>query len=173
LATPHPGITSLITVFTSQRLHAVVPPGEIAIREQRLDSVVHQLEIRGSLAAENIPAVARRIDAALQAGVRWLIIDLSQAAPVADPMIAALVATARECRARRGELIVSGALPDVAARISAFEVAHRPALAANADQAVMILKMLRPKTKVERPTERARQRITSLTLPRIEPRPLN
>jgi hypothetical protein len=33
----------------------------------------------------------------------------------------------------------------------------------------MILKMLRPKTAVERPAQRARQRITSLTLPRIEP----
>ena len=40
---------------------------------------------------------------------------------------------------------------------------------ANVDQAVMILKMLRPKTAVKRPTERAKQRITSLTLPRIEP----
>jgi anti-anti-sigma regulatory factor len=159
-------------MFTSQRLHAVVPPGQIAVREQRLDAVVHQLDIRGSLAAENVGEVARRIDAALKAGVRWLIIDLSEAAPVADAMVAAMVATARECRARRGELIVSGAAPDVAARISAFEVAHRPALAANADQAIMILKMLRPKTKVASPTDRARQRITSLTLPRIEPRSL-
>jgi anti-anti-sigma regulatory factor len=159
-------------MFTSQRLHAVVPPGQVSVREQRLDAVLHQLEVRGSLAAENVGEVARRIDAALGAGVRWLIVDLGEAMPVADPMIAALVATARECRSRRGELIVAGAAPDVAARISAFEVAHRPALAANVDQAIMILKMLRPKTKVNRPTDRARQRITSLTLPRIEPRPL-
>ena len=55
---------------------------------------------------------------------------------------------------------------DVAPRINAYEVAHRPALAANVDQAIMILKMLRPKTAVPRP----KQRITSLTLPRIEPR---
>jgi anti-anti-sigma regulatory factor len=156
-------------MFTSQRLRAVVPPGDVAIREQRLDAVVHQLDIRGSLAAENIADVARRIDAALQAGVRWLIVDLAEARPVADPMIAALVATARECRSRRGELIVSGADPDVAARISAYDVAHRPALAANADQAVMILKMLRPKTDIRRPPQRAKQRISSLTLPRIEP----
>ena len=33
----------------------------------------------------------------------------------------------------------------------------------------MILKMLRPKTAVKRPAERAKQRITSLTLPRVEP----
>jgi hypothetical protein len=37
------------------------------------------------------------------------------------------------------------------------------------DQAVMILKMLRPKTDIRRPSQRAKQRITSLTLPRIEP----
>ena len=33
----------------------------------------------------------------------------------------------------------------------------------------MILKLLRPKTDIRRPQPRARQRITSLTLPRIEP----
>src|SRR3954451_10434418 len=136
-------------MFTSQRLHAVVPPGQVSVREQRLDAVVHQLEVRGSLDPGTVAEVARRIDQALQAGVRWLIIDLTNAMPVADPMIAALVATARECRSRRGELIVAGAPPDVAARIAAFEVAQRPAVAANVDQAIMILKMLRPKTKVE------------------------
>ena len=57
----------------------------------------------------------------------------------------------------------------MAERLGGWEIAHRPALAANADQALMILKMLRPKTTVERPAQRARQRITSLTLPRIEP----
>ena len=33
----------------------------------------------------------------------------------------------------------------------------------------MILKMLRPKTDIRRPQPRGKQRITSLTLPRIEP----
>jgi hypothetical protein len=33
----------------------------------------------------------------------------------------------------------------------------------------MILKMLRPKTDIRRPHPRGKQRITSLTLPRIEP----
>ena len=42
-------------------------------------------------------------------------------------------------------------------------------VAANVDQAVMILKMLRPKTDIRRPPQRAKQRISSLTLPRIEP----
>ena len=70
---------------------------------------------------------------------------------------------------RRGEMIVAGSPDDVAARLGAWEVAHRPALAANVDQAVMILKMLRPKTAVKRPVQRAKQRITSLTLPRVEP----
>jgi hypothetical protein len=52
---------------------------------------------------------------------------------------------------------------------AAYDVAHRPAVAANVDQAVMILKMLRPKTDIRRPQQRAKQRISSLTLPRIEP----
>ena len=150
-----------------------MPQGEVAIREQRLDEVVHQLEVAGTLGAENVAQVARRIDAALAGGVRWLIVDLSGASPVADPMLAALVATAQALRSRRGELIVAGAAPDVAERLGAYDVAHRPALAANVDQAIMILKMLRPKTKLQRPEGRARQKITSLTLPRIEPRPLN
>jgi hypothetical protein len=41
-------------------------------------------------------------------------------------------------------------------------------VAASVDQAVMILKMLRPKTDIRRPPQRA-TRISSLTLPRIEP----
>jgi anti-anti-sigma regulatory factor len=160
-------------MFTSQRLRAVVPPGSVDVREHRLDDVVHHLEVSGSLALENVGDVARRIDAALQAGVRWLIIDISATDPVSDPMLAALVATAQECRSRRGELIVAGARADATERLQAYEVTQRPALAANVDQAIMILKMLRPKTKVQRPGDRARQRITSMTLPRIEPRSMN
>jgi hypothetical protein len=76
-----------------------------------------------------------------------------------------LVATARELRARRGELIVVAAPADVVDRLAAYEQSERPAIAANVDQALMILKMLRPKTEIRRP----RKRITSLTLPRIEP----
>ena len=101
--------------------------------------------------------------------MRWLIADLSGATEVSDEALAALVNAARELRARRGEMIVAGSPADVAARLGAWEVAHRPALAANVDQAVMILKMLRPKTAVKRPPQRAKQRITSLTLPRVEP----
>jgi anti-anti-sigma regulatory factor len=159
-------------MFTSQSLRAVVPPGQVAIREHRLDDVVQQLDISGSLSPENVGEVARRIDATLAAGVRWLIVDISGAEPVADPMLAALVATAQELRSRRGELIVAGASAPVAERLGRYDIAHRPALAANVDQAIMILKMLRPKTAVQRPESRARQKITSLTLPRIEPRPL-
>jgi anti-anti-sigma regulatory factor len=158
-------------MFTSQQLRAVVPPGGFDVREQRLDDVVHHIEVRGSLSAERVPEVARRIDHALANGTRWLILDLAEAAEVADPMLAALVATARELRSRRGELIVAGAAPELAQRLGAYEVASRPALASNVDQAIMILKMLRPKTRVG-PDGRARQKITSLTLPRIEPRPL-
>ena len=134
-------------MFTSQSLRAIVRPGAISIREHRLDDVVQQVEVRGTVNAETTPELARRIDGAL----------------------AALVNAARELRSRRGEMIVAGSPPDVAGRLGSWEVAHRPALAANVDQAVMILKMLRPKTAVQRPAQRAKQRITSLTLPRVEP----
>ena len=156
-------------MFTSQSLRAIVRPGAISIREHRLDDVVHQVEVRGTIDAETTPELARRIDGALAAGVRWLIADLSGATEVSDEALAALVNVARELRMRRGEMIVAGSPDDVAARLGAWEVAHRPALAANVDQAVMILKMLRPKTDIRRPPQRAKQRISSLTLPRIEP----
>jgi anti-anti-sigma regulatory factor len=156
-------------MFTSQSLRAVVRPGAVAIREQRLDDVVHHLEVRGTLSAETTPELARRVDAALAAGVRWLIADLTDASEVAGGALDALVTAARELRSRNGELIVAGAPAEVAERLAAYEVAHRPAMAATVDQAVMILKMLRPKTDIRRPTQRAKQRITSLTLPRIEP----
>jgi anti-anti-sigma regulatory factor len=156
-------------MFTSQSLRAIVRPGAVSIREHRLDDVVHQVEVSGTLSAEAAPELARRIDAALAGGVRWLIADLTNTTAVADEALAALVRTARELRARRGEMIIAGSPSDVAGRLNSWEVAHRPALAATADQAVMILKMLRPKTAVQRPSQRAKQRITSLTLPRIEP----
>jgi hypothetical protein len=101
--------------------------------------------------------------------VRWLILDLAEAVDVSDDVLAGLVGAAGALRARRGELIVAGASRSVAERLAAYDVAHRPAVAANVDQAVMILKMLRPKTDIRRPPQRAKQRISSLTLPRIEP----
>jgi anti-anti-sigma regulatory factor len=155
-------------MFTSQSLRSV-SPGALAIREHRLDDVVHQIEVKGTLSADTTPELSRRIDGALLAGVRWLIADVAGADDVSDETLAALVRTAIELRSRRGELIVTGASADVAARLQAWEVANRPALAANVDQALMILKMLRPKTSIQRPGQRAKQRITSLTLPRIEP----
>jgi anti-anti-sigma regulatory factor len=154
-------------MFTSQSLRAVVKPGSLTVREQRLDDVVHQLDVRGTLDAGTLGELAGRIDAALAGGVRWLIVDLAETVTVADAALDALVAAARELRSRKGELIVAGAPADVAQRLAAFAVSHRPAQAASVDQAIMILKMLRPKTG--RPQPRAKQRITSLTLPRIEP----
>ena len=156
-------------MFTSQSLRAVVRPGALTVREQRLDDVVQQLDVRGTLDAATVGQLAGPIDAALAGGVRWLIVDIAGTVSVADEAIAALVAAARELRSRKGELIVAGAAPDVAQRLAAVEVAHRPAQAASVDQAVMILKMLRPKTGVGSAQPRAKQRITSLTLPRIEP----
>ena len=154
-------------MFTSQSLRAVVKPGALSIREQRLDAVVHQLELRGTLDGATVGELARPVDAALAAGVRWLIVDVSDAVAVADEALAALVAAVRELRSRKGELIIAGARADLAQRLAGLDIAHRPAQAATVDQAVMILKMLRPKTA--RPAARAKQLITSLTLPRIEP----
>jgi anti-anti-sigma regulatory factor len=157
-------------MFTSQSLRAVVPPGALAVTDQRLDDVVHELGVRGTLDATTMGELTGRIDGALAAGVRWLIVDIAEATKVADPALDALVAAARELRARKGELILAGARDDVADRLAALDVTHRPAQAANVDQAIMILKMLRPKTEIRRPQPRAKQRITSLTLPRIEPK---
>jgi anti-anti-sigma regulatory factor len=157
-------------LFTSQSLRAVVPPGALTVSDQRLDDVVHELGVRGTLDATTMGELTGRIDAALAAGVRWLIVDIAEATPVADPALDALVAAARELRGRKGELILAGASDDVTARLARLEIAHRPAQAANVDQAIMILKMLRPKTEIRRPQPRAKQRITSLTLPRIEPK---
>lgn len=149
-------------MFTSQSLRAVPKPGSVGFKEHRLDDVVHQIDVAGAL--EDISELSRRIEAALAGGVRWLILDLSEAAVVSDPVLEGLVDAAGALRARKGELIVAGAQRHVAQRLAAYDVAHRPAVAANVDQAVMILKMLRPKTDIRR----AKQRITSLTLPRIE-----
>jgi anti-anti-sigma regulatory factor len=156
-------------MFTSQSLRAVVPPGALTVSEQRLDDVVHQLDVRGTLDATTMGELTRRIDAALAGGVRWLIVDIAEATAVEDAALDALVTAARELRARKGELIVAGAPGDVAQRLAGLEVAYRPAQAANVDQAIMILKLLRPKTDIQRQQPRAKQRITSLTLPRIEP----
>jgi hypothetical protein len=156
-------------VFTSQSLRAI-RPSDLSVREQRLDDVVHEIAVRGALSAAASGQVTRRIDAALAGGVRWLIVDLTAASEVADPVLPALVATARELRARRGELIVAGDTADLTPRFAAWDSSHRPAVAANAPQALMILKMLRPKTAIgQDEPARPRKRITSLTLPRIEP----
>ena len=100
-----------------------------------------------------------------ESGVRWLILDLEAAVGITDLVLEGIVEAAGKLRARKGELIVAGAQRHIAQRLAAYDVAHRPAVAANVDQAVMILKMLRPKTDIRR----AKQRVTSLTLPRIEP----
>jgi anti-anti-sigma regulatory factor len=156
-------------MFTSQSLRAVVKPGTVAIREHRLDDVVHLVDVRGTLGDAATPELAQRIDAALDGGVRWLIVDLGGAIEVADGALSALAATAQTLRCRRGELIVAGAAGEVGQRLAAFDVAYRPAVAATVDQAVMILKMLRPKTDIRGPAQAPKRRITSLTLPRIEP----
>jgi anti-anti-sigma regulatory factor len=154
-------------MFTSQSLRAVAQPGSLVFREHRLDDVVHQIDVQGALSDGS--ELGRRIETALAGGVRWLILDLAEAVTVSDPVLASLVEAAGALRARKGELIVAGASSTVAQRLAAYDVAHRPAVAANVDQAVMILKMLRPKTDIRRPPARAKQRISSLTLPRIEP----
>ena len=150
-------------MFTSQSLPAVPKPGSVGYLEHRLDDVVHQIDGFGAL--EDAAELTRRVEAALAGGVRWLILDLSGAPVVSDGALEALVESAGALRGRKGELIVAGAQRGVSERLASYDVAHRPAMAANVDQAVMILKMLRPKTDIRR----SKQRVTSLTLPRIEP----
>jgi anti-anti-sigma regulatory factor len=150
-------------MFTSQSLRAVPKPGSVGFKEHRLDDVVHQIDVSGAL--ESTGELSRRIESALESGVRWLILDLSEAVGITDLVLEGLVAAAGALRARKGELIVAGVQRHIAQRLASYDVAHRPAVAANVDQAVMILKMLRPKTDIRR----AAQRVTSLTLPRIEP----
>jgi hypothetical protein len=156
-------------MFTSQSLRAVVKPGSVAFGEHRLDDVVHQIEVRGTLSDDAGRELGRRVDSALAGGVRWLILDLAEALDVSDGVLERVVSAVAALRARRGELIVAGPPRSVAERLARYDVAHRPAVAASVDQAVMILKMLRPKTDIRRPPDRAKQRISSLTLPRIEP----
>src|SRR3954468_10435454 len=153
-------------MFTSQSLRAVVKPGSVAFGEHRLDDVVHQIDVRGTLDETAGRELGRRVEAALSGGVRWLILDLAEAVDVPDAVLAGLVETAGQLRARRGELIVAGAARSASEGLGGYDVAPRPAVAASVDQAVMILKMLRPKTDIRR----AKQRVTSLTLPRIDPR---
>ena len=71
-------------------------------------------------------------------------------------MLEGLVDAAGALRARKGELIVAGAQRHVAAAARApttSPTARR--MAANVDQAVMILKMLRPKTDIRRARARS------------------
>jgi len=133
----------------------------VSVHAQRLDDVVHFLEIRGAPAAGELE---RLIDAALTVGCRWLIVDLERA-QLSPAVEVPLAAAGNLLRERRGELILVSASPAVADRVSARDVANRPALAADIDQALMILKLLRPKTAIKRP----RKRITSITLPAVEP----
>src|SRR5829696_7207866 len=114
-------------MFTSQSLRAVVRPGDLAVREQRLDDV-HQMDLKGSVADDNAHELERRIDAALAGGVRWLIVDLGEANPVGDAALRCLSSAVVELRSRRGELILAGAPPDVGPRLGEYEVAQRPAL---------------------------------------------
>src|SRR5262249_46471749 len=116
-------------LFTSQSLPAVPKPGSVGYVEHRLDDVVHQLDVLGTL--EDASELTRRVDAALAGGVRWLILDLAEAPVVSDVALEALVDAAGALRARKGELIVAGAQRGVAERLAGYDVAHRPAMAAN------------------------------------------
>ena len=80
-------------MFNSQSLRAVVRPGAIVVRELRLDDVVRQLDVRGTVDAATVGELAQRIDAALAGGVRWLIVDIAGAVTVSDEALQALSAT--------------------------------------------------------------------------------
>jgi hypothetical protein len=129
------------------------------IREQRLDPVVHYLEVRGP-----VDDLAGRIDAALADGVRWLIVDLEHAQGLSAAE-APLAAAGCELRDRNGELILVSSAPAVADAVARYEQATRPAVAASVDQALTILKLLRPKTAIQAP----RKWVTPLSLPRVDP----
>jgi hypothetical protein len=117
------------------------------IREERLDPVVHYLEVRG---AQPVEELAARFAAALDDGVRWLMVDLERAE--LDPAAEAPLATLScELRDREGELILISSAPQVADAVARYEPTTRPAVAASVDQALTILKLLRPKTAIERP----------------------
>ena len=133
----------------------------MSVHAQRLDDVVHYLEVRGTPPAGELE---RLVDAALTVGARWLIVDLERA-DLSALREDTLAAAGHELRSRRGELILVSTSTAIADRVSRYEVANRPALAANVDQALMILKLLRPKTAIRRP----RKRITSLSLPAVPP----
>src|SRR6187455_2218141 len=105
-------------MFTSQSLRAVVRPGAIVVRELRLGDVVRQLDVRGTVDAATVGELAHRIDAALAAGVRWLIVDIAGTVTVSDEALQALVTAGRELRAGRGELIVAGGPGDTARRLA-------------------------------------------------------
>ena len=82
--------------------------------------------------------------------------------PAAEGPLAALGC---ELRDRKGELILVSSAPQVADIVARYERTMRPAVAASVDQALTILKLLRPKTAVQAP----RKWITPLSLPRIDP----
>jgi hypothetical protein len=113
------------------------------IREQRLDPVVHLLEVEGT-----VEDLETRLGAALEDGVRWLIVDLERAR-LNSAVEAPLAAAGNELRERDGELILVSSATAVADRVAAYEQTSRPALAATLDQALTILKLLRPKTTLQ------------------------
>src|SRR5262245_2182514 len=106
-------------MFTPPTVRSASSDG--VIYEQRLDDVVHHLEVRGAPAASEL---GRKIDAALESGVRWLLVDLERAGSVPESV---LVATAQELRMRRGELILIGAAPSLIDQLAMYEIAERPA----------------------------------------------
>src|ERR671919_536277 len=101
-------------MFTPPSVRSASSEG--VVREQRLDDVLHHLELRGAPAASEL---GRRIDAALASGVRWLMVDVERATVVPDSV---LVATVRELRGRRGELILVSPPADVVDRFASHEV---------------------------------------------------
>jgi anti-anti-sigma regulatory factor len=141
----------------------------VTFREHHLGDVVHQIDAVGEMPEQAAPELDRRLHAAMEHGARWLIVDLAEALNVADGVLGVLLAAARDLHMRKGELILAGASPAVVRRLEETDLGRRPALAAGVDQALIILKMLRPKTTLEAPASRAKQRISSLSLPRIEP----
>src|SRR4051795_13369809 len=114
-------------MFTSQSLRAVVKPGSVHFGEHRLDDVVHQIDVRGTLDDAAGRELGRRVESALAGGVRWLILDVGEAMNVSDAVLAQLVSAAGALRMRKGELIVAGASRSVSERLRGHHRAPPPA----------------------------------------------
>jgi hypothetical protein len=136
-------------------------PGSLrdTVRQERLDPLVHHVEVRGGLSAEALGALAGQLEALAGTGVRWLVLDLGARADVPAAAVPALRAASRAMHAQGGELVVVGAAPGAAVRLSEAGLVQLASL----DEVLMLLKSP-PESR-----SRGRQPPGALDLPRLDP----